>query len=77
MVRDFKSSDRGNIVMTHDGKRVGEISKASGSKATVEPDSGLSKSIRRRLGWSEGAETYELNKSRVDNIAGDEVHLKE
>lgn len=46
--------------------------------AHVEPDSGLSETIRRRLGWAEeSADTYELDKSAVEKIAGDEIHLKD
>jgi hypothetical protein len=64
--------------MTHDGKRVGTIKTASGSRAHVEPSSSISKSVRRRLGWSEeGEETYELQHSAVEKFGDDEVHLKE
>lgn len=76
MARDFRSSDEGKHVMTHDGKRVGTITQTSGSKAHVEMESGLSQSIRRRLGWAEDADTYELDSSSVDKISGDEVHLR-
>lgn len=64
--------------MTQDGTRVGTVTATKGSMAHVEPDSGLSQSIRRRLGWSEEeADTYELDISAVDKIAGDEIHLKD
>lgn len=64
--------------MTSDGTRVGRITQTRGSMAHVEPDSGLSETIRRRLGWAEeSADTYELDKSAVDKIAGEEIHLKD
>lgn len=63
--------------MTHDGKRVGTITETSGSTAHVEMESGLSQSIRRRLGWAEDADTYELPTSSVEKISGNEVHLRE
>lgn len=76
MARDFRSSDEGKRVMTHDGKHVGTITQTSGSKAHVEMETGLSQSIRRRLGWAEDADTYELDSSSVDKISGDEIHLR-
>ena len=63
--------------MTHDGKMVGTVTNTAGSVAHIDPDTSLSSSMRRRLGWSEGAEPYELNKSAVDKISGDEIHLHE
>lgn len=78
MVRDFKSEDKGKKVVTADGDIVGTVERASGSSAHVEPDEDLSRSIRRRLGWTEeGEETYRLQKSKVDSIEGDEIRLME
>jgi hypothetical protein len=56
---------------------VGTIDSTSGSKAHVRPDEDLSRSTRRRLGWTEeGEETYEISNSHVDRISDDEVRLK-
>lgn len=78
MTRDFKSDDEGKEVVTADGEMVGTIDRASGSSAHVKPDEELSRSIRRRLGWTEeGSETYRLDKSEVDSITDDEVQLKD
>jgi hypothetical protein len=77
MVRDFKSEDKGKRVVTANGDMVGEIDRASGSSAHVMPDEDLSRSIRRRLGWSEeGQKTYSLQKSKIDRITNDEIRLK-
>lgn len=78
MPRDFKSSDEGKRVLTAEGDMVGTIEQTAGSHAMVEPDEDLSRSIRRRLGWTEEGETsYRLEKSEVDSFSGDEIHLKE
>lgn len=78
MVRDFKSEDKDKKVVTADGDMVGTVERASGSSAHIEPDEDLSRSIRRRLGWTEeGEETYRLEKSKVDRITSDEIRLKE
>ena len=77
MARNFTNEDEGKRVLTADGDMVGTIDSVKGTTAHVTPDAGLSKSIRRRLGWSEAdQETYELRKSKVDKIEGDEIHLK-
>lgn len=78
MVRNFRSEDEGKHVRTSDGDMVGTIDSASGSRAHVRPDEDLSRSTRRRLGWTEeGEETYEIRTSHVEQISDDEVHLKE
>ncbi|MBX0296253.1 hypothetical protein [Haloarcula nitratireducens] len=77
MVRNFRSEDEGKHVMTADGDMVGTIERASGGTAHVKPDSGLSGSIRRKLGWTdESEETYSLEKANVDKINDDGIHLK-
>lgn len=76
MTRDFTDEDEGKMVVTADGDTVGTIESVSGSMAQVRPDEDLSRSIRRRLGWSEeGEETYQLEASKVDQISDDEVRL--
>jgi hypothetical protein len=77
MVRNFRSEDEGKSVVTADGDIVGHVEQTSGSMAHVKTEGGLSQSIRRRLGWTEeGEETYELRKSRVEEITDDEIRLK-
>jgi hypothetical protein len=77
MPRDFRSADTGKKVMTADGDTVGTIEKVSGNRAHVKPDEGLSRSLRRKLGWSGEEETYELRKTNVASIDDDGIHLKE
>lgn len=77
MVREFKSEDKGKKVMTADGDLVGTVEEASETSARVNVDEDLSRSIRRRLGWSEeGEESFELDHSKVERISGDEIRLK-
>lgn len=78
MVREFESEDEGKRVVNSGGEMIGVIESASGSTAQVKPEETLSRSIRRRLGWTdESEEHYELQHSRVDSITDEEVHLKE
>jgi hypothetical protein len=75
MPRDFKSSDKGKHVMTADGDVIGTVEKTSGGTAHIKPDADLSRSVRRKLGWEDDAETYRLKKSMVDSFDDDGIHL--
>ncbi|WP_049979448.1 hypothetical protein [Halolamina rubra] len=77
MVRDFESSDEGKTVVTADGDEVGTIEQIDQNMAHVKPKGSLSRSVRRRLGWAEDEDTYEITHSRVAQISDDEVHLRE
>lgn len=78
MVRDFESSDEGKTVVTADGDEVGTIEQIDENMAHVKPKGSLSRSVRRRLGWAEkDQDMYEITHSRVAQISGDEVHLRE
>lgn len=78
MVREFESEDEGKRVVTSGGEMVGTVESASGSTAQVRAEESLSRSIRRRLGWTtESEEQYELDHSRVDSITDEEIQLKE
>lgn len=78
MTRDFSSDDEGKRVVTADGDEVGTVEQTAGSMAHIRPNENLSRSVRRRLGWSEeGEETYELETSNVEEITDDEIRLKE
>lgn len=74
----FESKHEGRTVMTQDGDEVGTIESAHGDTAEVKPSTGLTESIRQRLGWTdEESDTFDLNYSNVDSDDGDEVRLKE
>lgn len=78
MAQEFQSSDEGKTVKTQDGDDVGTIESAEGNMALVKPESGLTESIRDRLGWtSEDKDEYELDQSKVDEITDDEVRLQD
>ena len=77
MVREFRTSDEGKTVVTADGDEVGTIEKIEGDMAHVKPKGSLSRSIRRRLGWAEDEDMYEVEHAKVQQISGNEVHLKD
>jgi sporulation protein YlmC with PRC-barrel domain len=78
MVRNFKPEDEGMPVMTKDGETVGTVEKTMDNELHVKPNSGLSQSIRRRLGWAEkDQDTFSVQKSKVDEITNDGIRLKD
>ncbi|APE95080.1 hypothetical protein [Halodesulfurarchaeum formicicum] len=65
-------------VRTNDGDYVGTIETVQSGTAHVKPETGISDSIRQRLGWeTEGQEMFELDSSRVASFGDDAVHLKD
>ena len=77
MVRDFTPEDEGMDVFTTDDEKVGTIEKVKGNIAHVEPEQDLSRSLRRRLGWTdEGMSSYELSTEHVERIDDDGIYLK-
>ncbi|WP_227132697.1 hypothetical protein [Halorubellus salinus] len=63
--------------MTADGDMVGTVDKIHDDEAHVRVDTGLSGSIRSKLGWEDENETvYPLKHENVDKIQGDEIHLE-
>lgn len=79
MDRNFEHGDEGKRVVTADGDEVGMVSRVEDDRLHIRPADNLSRGIRRRLGWSEdqNEDEYTLQKSKVETIQGDEVHLKE
>lgn len=69
------SSDEGKRVVTKDGDTVGEITEVQGDEAHVTPESGLTDSIRQRLGMEDDSDTYVLRESEIDTSSDDEIRL--
>ncbi|MFC7068767.1 hypothetical protein [Halobaculum lipolyticum] len=76
MTRNFRAEDEGKRVVTADGDEIGTVEQVVGAMAHVRPSGSLSQSVRRRLGWAEESDTYELRTSTVDVITSDEIALK-
>lgn len=71
-------SDRGKPVRNAEGEQVGRVMAVKHGKAYVQPDPGLTDSIRAKLGWGRSDEdTYELTANSIAAITDDEVRLEE
>ncbi|MFW5938712.1 MAG: PRC-barrel domain containing protein [Halanaeroarchaeum sp.] len=69
--------DEGKHVKNANGDDVGLVVAVEHGEAHVDPDPGLTDSIRSRLGWGDPEEegTYTLDSSQVDSITDDEIRL--
>jgi len=69
--------DQGKRVVNAKGKEIGMISDFRNGAAYVNPDPGITDSIRSKLGWGDaGDEDYRLESRRVERVDDDKVFLK-
>lgn len=76
MTRNLTEDDEGKDVVDSNGETIGIVSSVRGGTAYVDPDPGLTDSIKSKLGWNEpDTDDYPLDDSRVDTVTDDEVRL--
>jgi hypothetical protein len=74
---DITENDEGKPVVNEAGEKVGMVSKVEGHNVHVDPDPGLTDSIKSRLGWGDAdGDTYALKQSDIAAVTDDEVQLK-
>ena len=72
----FTEEDEGKRVVDSRGEKVGMVKSVRGGQAYVDPDPGITDSIKSKLGWeSVDADDYALDETQVEEITGDEVRL--
>ncbi|MFC7230275.1 PRC-barrel domain containing protein [Saliphagus sp. GCM10025308] len=72
----FTDDDEGKPVVNENGDRIGMVESVHGDTAHVNPDPGMTDTIKSKLGWGDASEdTYELDASNVDHIGDDEIRL--
>lgn len=70
--------DEGKRVINASGDGMGRVSNVEGGRAFVDPDPGVTDTIRSKLGWGkENKDDYQLHSDRIDTITEDEVRLKD
>jgi sporulation protein YlmC with PRC-barrel domain len=68
--------DEGKNVITSDGDQVGRVVEVRHGTAQVDPDPGLTDTIRSKLGWGEGDEdSYQLDSPSIKSVTDMEIHL--
>ena len=76
MCANFSDDDEGKRVVNADGEEIGIVENVHGSTVHVNPDPGVTDTIRSKLGWGDAdEETYELDESNVESITDDEIRL--
>ena len=77
MSPQFTDDDVGKRVVNADGDEVGMVADVEHGTAHVEPDPGITDSIKATLGWSDsGGDTYPLQEEAVGRVTDDEIHLE-
>jgi hypothetical protein len=78
MTANFSDDDEGKRVVNANGDRIGIVQSVERGTAHVDPDPGVTDTIKSKLGWGDSdAETYALDDDTVDSITDDEVHLRQ
>ncbi|OLZ41200.1 hypothetical protein A6E15_09465 [Natrinema saccharevitans] len=77
MSLQFTDDDIGKDVVNDAGDEVGMIVDVDHGTAHVEPDPGITDSIKAALGWTDsGEDTYPLQEAAVGHITDDAIHLE-
>ena len=72
----LSDSDEGKKVVNASGQSIGRVVEVRGDTAHVDPDPGMTDTIKSKLGWGESdEETYRLQASRIDTVTDNEVRL--
>jgi len=74
---DIDESVEGYSVVNASGDEIGIVSDVRGGTAYVDPNPGLTDTIRSKLGWNDpDAEDFPLRGDQIDAIGDDRIHLK-
>ncbi|MFA9501202.1 hypothetical protein ACERIM_00300 [Natrinema sp. H-ect1] len=77
MSPQFTDDDVGKDVVNDAGDEVGMVVDVDHGTAHVEPDPGITDSIKATLGWTDsGEDTYPLQEAAVGHVTDDAIHLE-
>lgn len=77
MRTNFTDDDEGKHVVNAEGDRIGVVTEVRGDRVHVDPDPGITDTIKSKLGWGDtDEETYQMDESNVDEITDDEIRLQ-
>jgi len=75
---EITEDDEGKEVIGTDGEQVGRIVDVEHGTAHVDPDPGITDTVKSKLGWGDRDEdTYPLQEASVEEITNDEVRLRD
>lgn len=68
--------DEGKKVVNKNGDEVGRVVEVQHGTAQIDPDPGLTDTIKSKLGWADSdEESYRLDADSVERVSDDEIHL--
>lgn len=77
MAPQFTDDDIGKDIVNANGDKVGIVGDVEHGTAYVEPDPGITDSIKAALGWGTTDEdAYPLQEEAIDRVTDDEVRLE-
>ncbi|MCU4754484.1 hypothetical protein OB919_21365 [Halobacteria archaeon AArc-curdl1] len=69
--------DIGKTVVNANGESIGMVTAIQHGTAHVEPDPGITDSIKAKLGWGDTDEdAYPLQESSIEHVTDDEIRLQ-
>ncbi|MFP8958748.1 hypothetical protein ACLI4Y_18745 [Natrialbaceae archaeon A-CW3] len=78
MAHELTDDDIGKTVVNANGESIGIVSAMQHGTAHVEPDPGMTDTIKAKLGWEDTAEdTYPLQESAIARVDDDAIHLRD
>lgn len=76
MCAQFTDDDEGKRVVNANGDEIGIIESVEAERAYVNPDPGITDTIKSKLGWGDSDdESYELPEQNVEAVTDNEVRL--
>ena len=77
MRTNFTDDDEGKRVVNSQGDKIGVVTEVRGGSVHVDPDPGITDSIKSKLGWGDADDdTYQMDDSNVEEITDDEIRLE-
>jgi len=77
MPTQFTDDDIGKHVVNADGETVGMVAAVDHGTVYVEPDPGITETIKATLGWdTHDEDTYPLQDAAVGRVTDDEIRLE-
>ncbi|WP_328587671.1 PRC-barrel domain containing protein [Halosimplex salinum] len=72
----ISDDDQGKPVLDSSGEKIGVVSEVRAGTAYVDPDPGITDTVKSRLGWSDAdADDFPLDDSEIATVTDDEIRL--
>ena len=71
------ADDEGKEVVNESGESIGRVVEVQGGEGHVDPDPGMTDTIKSKLGWgdAQSEDTYRLDPSHIESVTDDEIRL--